>query len=328
LIKMFKGVWSYPAYDFVGGPEKVEEMVNRLASYGFNLIIPAVKDERGLFVFKTSRGKRYPMVDEWDPLRKLVETAHNYGLEVHPWLCVFHEGEESIFLEEHPEYRALDIKGNPIKGNWACPGELEVQMHELELYKEVMENYDVDGVHLDYIRYANIDMCCCEKCKDIDKKLGIRLNELNRRHPKWPEWVELRIKNITTFVKRLREESKKYGLDVSAAVFSDYPRCMVNNGQDWVSWAEMKLVDHLFPMTYTQIVKEVKAATKNHVAQLKDTDILLAEGLAPWIPLKTSILIEEVKIAYLTGADGVIFYHYGSLTDEALESIKEFEEQI
>ncbi|MCD6166250.1 hypothetical protein J7K19_06050, partial [bacterium] len=44
----------------------------------------------------------------------------------------------------------------------------------------------------------------------------------NRKHPAWAKWIEWRVAQVTTFVEEL-----------SAAVFMDYPECIVNQGQDW-----------------------------------------------------------------------------------------------
>jgi len=326
-VPFFKATWSYPAVDFKKGEQEVEKMVKRLSDSNFNLIIPAVKDEAGIFVFKTDKGKRYPMVDEWDPLKVLVDKAHEYDLKVHTWLCVFRDGPQSVFLEKNPQFAARDKDGNPIKGGWVCPARKEVQEHELSLYVEVMEKYDIDGVHLDYIRYAGPEMCFCDYCVNtFMKEHGVDIRKLTSRDDAWETWVEWRIGIITSFVERLREEAKSRGREVSAAVFSAYPICIESVGQDWVSWGKKGLVDYLFPMTYTQLVRLVSVAATIHKHLIGDA-CFLAEGLAPWLPLTTKKLVAEIEECLKAGVKGVVFYHYGSITDEMLEAIKELDKK-
>ena len=323
----FKGTWSYPAVDFKKGEQEVERMVKRLSEANFNLIIPAVKDEAGVFVFKTDKGKRYPMVDEWDPLKVLVEKAHDHGLKVHTWLCVFRDGPQSLFLQKNPQLAAKDKNGNPISGGWVCPAREEVQQHELSLYIEVMEKYDIDGVHLDYIRYAGTNMCFCDYCVNtFMKEHKADPRKLTSRDDAWEAWVEWRVNNITSFVEKLREEAKSRGREVSAAVFSAYPLCIETVGQDWVSWGKRHLVDYLFPMTYTQLVRFVDLAARIHT-HLVGNSCPVAEGIAPWLPLTTKKLVMEIEAALRAGAKGVILYHYGSVTDEMLKAIKELDKK-
>jgi hypothetical protein len=65
----------------------------------------------------------------------------------------------SRFYEEHPEYM-LNPKHSEIKGyskergqNWAIP---EVRGYKLALIKELCENYDLEGIELDFLRDDNL----------------------------------------------------------------------------------------------------------------------------------------------------------------------------
>jgi len=44
-----------------------------------------------------------------------------------------------------------------------------------------MDNYDVDGVHMDYIRYDSEDVCFCQRCRSGFKtEIGIDPIEIGK----------------------------------------------------------------------------------------------------------------------------------------------------
>ena len=45
---------------------------------------------------------------------------------------------------------------------FACPDRPEVRAHQLSIMREIVGNYDVDGISLDYIRYENDRACYCD----------------------------------------------------------------------------------------------------------------------------------------------------------------------
>ena len=332
MAKFYKGVWSSPSTDFANGPNSVELMVNRLAQAGFDLIIPLVKSGNGYVNYHSKIEKVSPQFEKWDPLLLLTEKAKNVGIKIHPWMCVFKENENSTIIQRDQTLRMINLKGKPMP--WACPSREEVQEYELSLYKEVMENYDVDGVHMDYIRYDSEDLCFCERCRSRFKKetgidpLKIKgnlqyLSRLNRKHPFWAQWIEWRAKWITKFVERLSELTKVKDKELSAAVFMEYPECIIYIGQDWADWAERKLIDYTFPMTYTNSALMVKRRTRNHLAQVRGT-CSVWEGLgkeSSRSSLSTKALIEQAKISREEGAEGIVLFSHTALTDEDLSAL-------
>ena len=58
----------------------------------------------------------------------------------------------------------VSAEGNPI--NWLCPSNPENVKLELNAITEIVRNYKVDGIHLDYIRYPGSHACYCTECRD------------------------------------------------------------------------------------------------------------------------------------------------------------------
>lgn len=322
MSEIRKAVWSHPARDFADGPDSVKVMVDRLAGAGFELIIPNVKSTGGIVSYRSKRARVEEMFSDWDPLEALAGEAKRAGMAVHPWLCVFPEGRRSTLLEKHPEVQALGRNGDPV--SWACPAREETQEHELELYREIIDGYDVSGVHLDYIRYNSPDMCFCARCRETFRaETGRDPVELQMKDREWVPWIEGRCEHITRFVRSLREVARKAGREVSAAVFTDYPQALQGVGQDWELWAKEGLVDYIFPMTYTSSTALARKQTRNHVGVLAGA-CPLWEGLgkgSSMSTLTTEMLMDQVGAVMEEGAQGIVIFHYAALEDSDLEAL-------
>lgn len=127
----------------------------------------------------------------WDPLARMVEQAHAVGLEVHAYVNVY-PAWQSPFDETygsrwppattppqmfdrftygpdyaaHPgeyalgyDWRQHSRDGTPMPLNWnaylwASPGLDQVRGYVLSVTTDIVTRYDVDGLHLDLVRYA------------------------------------------------------------------------------------------------------------------------------------------------------------------------------
>ncbi|RKY62719.1 MAG: hypothetical protein DRQ02_13475 [Candidatus Latescibacterota bacterium] len=337
MAKFYKTVTSHPNIDHDGGPDTVGLMVDRLAEAGFDILLPHVKI--GGEVFYHSRiAKAHPQFKDWDPLSSIVQRARAAGLKVYAQVCVFSEGERSALIQRDESLRAITIDGKPT--SWVCPASEEVQQYELSIFEEIMDNYDVDGVYMDYIRYNLDNVCFCPRCRSrFKEETGTDPVEIgrfscfdelsqrarNRRHPAWARWIEWRARWITKFVEELSAAARRRGCALSAAVFMDYPECIVNQGQDWVYWAERGLLDSVVPMNYTNSLLMLKRRTKAHLAYVKGK-CALWEGLgkdSSRSQLSTEALIEQIKAVREEGAEGVMIFPYSALTDEDLTALAE-----
>lgn len=130
----------------------------------------------------TERGKD----PGYDPLAFVVEEAHKRGIEVHAWMnpyrfstaSTYWDGQAGDYRETHPEwiltYPAQNGKYNAIM-NPALP---EVRQRITDIVREVVTNYDVDGVVFDDYFYAyggtpaDLDADAQEKYKPEDMSVG------------------------------------------------------------------------------------------------------------------------------------------------------------
>ncbi|MDF2692416.1 MAG: putative glycoside hydrolase, partial [Labilithrix sp.] len=87
----------------------------------------------------------------WDPLAFAVEEGHKRGLEVHAWLNPY-RGLVSTQIEVAASHvtkmlpTATRAYGNLL---WMDPGVPEVRAHILDVVRDILMRYDVDGIHFD-----------------------------------------------------------------------------------------------------------------------------------------------------------------------------------
>jgi uncharacterized lipoprotein YddW (UPF0748 family) len=86
----------------------------------------------------------------YDPLAFAVEEAHRRGLELHAWFNPFrayHPTADSVFADLHASQAQRTVPyGSQL---WMDPGREDVVSYSLRVIFDVVERYDIDGVHLD-----------------------------------------------------------------------------------------------------------------------------------------------------------------------------------
>jgi uncharacterized lipoprotein YddW (UPF0748 family) len=96
----------------------------------------------------------------YDPLAYAIEEAHKRGMELHAWFNVFAASStvDGAPAKEHPEWVCRDGYGDPMPASRALsPGLQEVRDYTIEVAMEVVRKYDIDGLHLDYVRWNEYD---------------------------------------------------------------------------------------------------------------------------------------------------------------------------
>lgn len=266
-----RGVWLTTVYglDWPKRPATTEAgrkaqqddlcyILDRLQEANFNTVFLQVR-LRGDVIYrsaiepaaKTFSGK-YGVLPGYDPLTFAVEECHKRGLECHAWFVTFPLGTEKSVKEQG---KLSVVKRQPKlckqhNGEWYLdPGVPGTADYVLSLVKEIVLNYDIDGIHFDYIRYP-------EQAKSFpDKKV---YNQYGRKK-KLPDW---RRENINRMVYRIYDWVKqaKPWVQVSSSPLGKYNRIpeVPNAGwtayesvyQDPKEWMEKGKQDMIVPMMY------------------------------------------------------------------------------
>ncbi len=88
----------------------------------------------------------------YEPLAFAVEEAHKRGLELHAWFNPFRAKHSSLRSELGPSHISRtrpDLVRTYGSSLWLDPGEPDVHRHSLAVILDVVQRYDIDGVHID-----------------------------------------------------------------------------------------------------------------------------------------------------------------------------------
>ncbi|MBX7135630.1 MAG: family 10 glycosylhydrolase [Fimbriimonadaceae bacterium] len=88
----------------------------------------------------------------WDPLAFAIRECHLRGIELHAWLNPYrawHPAAKGQPSADHVSVRRPDLVKTYGKFKWMDPAEPEVQKQSLDVVKDILARYDVDGIHID-----------------------------------------------------------------------------------------------------------------------------------------------------------------------------------
>lgn len=99
----------------------------------------------------------------WDPLAFAVDEAHKRGLELHAWFNPYrarHPGDKTpVAAASHISRQSPSLVHKYGPYQWMDPGEPAVRKRTIDVVLDVVERYDVDGVHFDdyFYPYPELD---------------------------------------------------------------------------------------------------------------------------------------------------------------------------
>ena len=153
-----------------GSRRQLAEIFDRLAAAGINTVFFETVNAGYPIYPSRVAPQQNPLTRHWDPLRAAVDLAHERNMELHAWVWAFAAGNQlhntilnlpthypGPLINSHPDWAGYDNQGNMIpRGQtkpFLDPANPEVRNYLLRLLAEMVNNYDLDGIQLDYIRY-------------------------------------------------------------------------------------------------------------------------------------------------------------------------------
>ena len=130
----------------------------------------------------------------------------------------------------------------------------EVRRYLVSVFREIVTNYNVDGLHLDYVRYAWETTPRAKQLYPRDATtLELYRRETGRRPdddtPAWDRW---RADQLTALVASIREmlgRERPHAV-LTAAVSPDPAAAYTRYHQSGADWLARGLLDAVMPMTY------------------------------------------------------------------------------
>ncbi len=279
----FRGVWvatvanidwpSRPGLSVDTQRQELTRIMDRASDLRCNAIVLQVRPcADALYVsqrepwseFLTGRMGQGPQ-PHYDPLSLAVKEAQRRGLELHAWFNPFragHPAQDGPVSEDHISRSHPELVRAYGKYLWLDPGEPAAVTHSLDVILDVVERYDIDGVHLDdyFYPYPIRD--------DAGRKVPFPDDaawEQAQRQQKGLSRDDWRRGNVDRFIERLYRRIKqtkpwvKLGISPFGIWRPGYPEgiegfdAYANLYADARKWQQEGWLDYLSPQLYWPI---------------------------------------------------------------------------
>ncbi len=344
-----KGIWSWSSSLSEYG---VEKAVKELKEMGFTDLFILAKGTTGTVYWPSKIAISVSKNNAVLP--KASEICKKLNIRLHAWFIV----------SQDRSYLQL----NPSSGMWGIP--LEELSHEyrlgehtcfrvstsvidfttdqnykeylFSLIKEVVNDYEPEGIHLDYIRYPNgawgwgpsqihrlriFDLDVEKLLKKAIQTWGRNedgrgfLDAFEHGDPDVIKWVELRVDDVKDFTQATSQliKNMRDSIIFSAALIpeggdpnpSERNFASIHCGQRYQDFAE--LCDLMLPMAYHQDfnrsnswIEDITKAT-HKIAMGKSRVVI---GIQAHNNIRAHEVVEAIKIAQNSGADGVCIFAF------------------
>ena len=263
---------------------------------------------------------------DFDPLQFAIEESHKRGLEIHAWVNVvrlFSGSETSILrnpnhLKNKFPYWVKEFVENGSVSYWLDMGYPEVRNYLTDLFNEIIQKYNVDGLHLDFIRYPGRNFNDSESYKlygnGIDKD----------------DWRRM---NINSFISDLYNSIKKINplIKLGAAPIGIYQNIGGLRGfegyndvyQDSRYWLKTGIIDYIVPQIYWSFGGSVpfEKIADDWLKNKYGRQVIL--GLAPYKPDVKLQLNKMIQYSRDNNADGVSFFRYENIANTSFPLFNE-----
>ena len=282
--KEFRAYWVDAFGEGMNSQEEVEEVVAAAKEANMNAIVAQAGRRGDCFCNEATMPRTEADIEPkpFDPLQALIDEAHAEDIEVHAWLSTTAiwnsddppQAEDHVFNTHGPDAEGEDdwlmrnYEGELKAGAYSLdPGHPEAADYIVEMYTSIVENYDVDGINMDRVRYP-----------DFNERIGVsdwgynpvaverfqsQTGRTGRPEPDDEEWSDWRREQVTNIVRKVYLQT--YAIDPSVRVSADtitYGEGPEQQGgwensrtygevlQDWRAWMEEGILDLNIPMNY------------------------------------------------------------------------------
>ena len=213
---------------------------------------------------------------DFDPLAYIIKKARYYNIAIHAWFNVYYlwssldlpaQQDHLLYTQttwldtEFPDPINVQQTLEAVKQNknangegfYLAPTHPEVEAHLQNVITELVQNYKIDGIHFDYIRYHREGW----GLNPVGLKLffnhsvsipGLPALEVKEK----PTFNDYKREAITKFIKKASTRIKAYQpyCIVSAAVKPNLYDARNQYGQEWDVWLAGRYIDWAVPMNY------------------------------------------------------------------------------
>ena len=278
--------------DVLKSKRSIDDMVNFAIEKNINHLFVQVRG-RGDSFYESQFISRSQILTEgeFDPLAYLLDAANGKGINIHAWVNVYIlwsskslPNDERHILHTQQQWldtteewpvdveKKLDMVAvnNNNEGLFLSPNHPDVNEYLITVFRELITNYDIDGLHLDYIRYQEAEYgrnpyAIARFKSESGNDPGPWFLEMERSTIASPRlianmkrWNNFKRKAVTSLVKDTRALVNEVRPDciISAAVKPNLYIARERYFQEWNVWLAAGYLDWVVPMNYSSKKRE------------------------------------------------------------------------
>lgn len=280
-----RALWVDAFRDGFKTPAQVDQLIHDAVRSNMNTLIVQVRRRGDAYYHHSVEPRTEDPVLEpgFDALQYLIDQARPRGIEVHAWLNTLVAWNSTVPPQDPNHVWNLHGPKAVGRDNWVSyyrtydkakkawsdklvssyyldPGHPDVQDYTASVYLNIIKHYQVDGIHLDYSRYAGLGWGFNPtSIERYNRQFGTS-GMPSPDDPRWQQWRRDQTANLVRKIY-LKALAIRPDIKVSSAVITwgDGPvgddgweksRAYVDGGQDWRSWLETGSIDMVIPMNY------------------------------------------------------------------------------
>ena len=265
--------------DHIITKSSIDEILNFAEINNYNSLFVQIRG-RGDAYYSSKLVPRTHLLQKtsFDPLDYILKQSKGKNIKIHAWLNVYYLWsspdnpiQNDHLLLNHPEW--LDTKSPDMmnvsemldlmkknksangEGFYLAPTHPEVDAHLQNIITELLQNYQLDGIHFDYIRFHASGW----GMNPVGLKIFLNYSSGMPGIPSIPlqdkpSFSNFKKNAITRFLKKASMRIRAYQPNciISAAVKPNMELAHKTFFQEWDVWLDKGYIDWAVPMNYTR----------------------------------------------------------------------------
>ena len=168
----------------------------------------------------------------YDALQYAIDECHKRGMELHAWVVTIPVGKWNTYGCQQLRRRYGSLIKHIGEEGYMDPESSQTADYIARMCEEMTRRYDIDGIHLDYIRYPET-----WKGRKSPEYITRIVEAIHQRVKSYKPWVKLSCSPIGKYDDLKRYPSRGWNARRTVA-------------QDAQGWLRQGLMDQLYPMMY------------------------------------------------------------------------------